>query len=319
VNLVCDARGGTPSAGPLCVDSGFSDGRLDGISSLTRLQVLSLKGNKRLRDLSSLSKCVDLEYLSLNGTSVDDAGVKCLAGLKSLTALDLTGTRIATADSLPSLANLEVLKLNETQLARISGLEKQRRLKRLELLQINGLAVVNIAGHPSLQELFLEANPADENSVGLQVELKKLEELTILHIKGCRIATLALEGLPRLEELHVAGNRRTPESISLVGPSLLKLHVTENTGLKQFELVGASSLSSPVVIRDNPDLATIRLCGVPFPRPFDEENNGRLRRVALENIPAPRLEKKRDEEHALTEKAKDWKARNVQVDVTWAE
>lgn len=60
-------------------------------------------------DLIKIAQLADLEFLGLDGTQIDDEGVKHLAGLKKLEGLTLNDTRISDA-GLTSLHELKQLK-----------------------------------------------------------------------------------------------------------------------------------------------------------------------------------------------------------------
>ncbi len=90
--------------------------------------------------------------VSLSGTKVTDAGLKELAGLKSLTELDLDRTKVTDAGlrELAGLKNLTKLYLQRTKVTG-AGLKELAGLKNLTLLYLHGVKVTN----KSMEELRL--------------------------------------------------------------------------------------------------------------------------------------------------------------------
>ncbi|GAA4406675.1 chitobiase/beta-hexosaminidase C-terminal domain-containing protein [Nibrella viscosa] len=97
-----------------------------------RQQVVSLSLNKmpvRDADLATVGQFENLRKLDINFTNITGAGLKALAGLKHLTELALSGTRITYSDLpelLRSLPSLKTVALWETQVkpADIQQLQK---------------------------------------------------------------------------------------------------------------------------------------------------------------------------------------------------
>ncbi len=121
--------------------------------------------------------------LKLCTTKVTDAGLKELAGLQSLQALDLGYTQVTDAGlkELAGLQNLQALNLSGTQVTG-AGLKELARLKSLQTLnlsgtQVTGAGLKELAGLKSLQALYLGGTKVTDAGVE---ELRKA-------LPGCRI------------------------------------------------------------------------------------------------------------------------------------
>jgi hypothetical protein len=75
--------------------AGWSDACLRPLEGLTRLQTLSLSGNRITdRGLALVARLPNLEYLSLDATDVGDEGLVHLAGMRSLKSVSLGATSV---------------------------------------------------------------------------------------------------------------------------------------------------------------------------------------------------------------------------------
>ena len=114
--------------------------------------------------------------LDLHSTKVTDAGLKELAGLKSLQVLNLAGTQVTDAGlkELADLKNLQILDLNLTKVTD-AGLKELAGLKSLQTLNLNYTQVTDaglkeLAGLKSLRSLGLAGTKVTDAGV---VELRK--------------------------------------------------------------------------------------------------------------------------------------------------
>jgi Leucine Rich repeats (2 copies) len=83
--------------------TGLNDACLVPLQRLTRLETLSLAGNKITdQGLPLIAHLPNLESLDLTATEVTDAGLPCLEALKSLKSVSLGGTRV-TAEGIKRL------------------------------------------------------------------------------------------------------------------------------------------------------------------------------------------------------------------------
>ena len=111
--------------------------------------------------LKELAGLKSLQALDLGDTKVTDAGLKELAGLKNLQTLDLCNTQVTDAGlkELAGLKSLQALDLRSTQVTD-AGLKELAGLKNLQTLnlgctQVTDAGLKELAGLKSLQTLYL--------------------------------------------------------------------------------------------------------------------------------------------------------------------
>ena len=103
--------------------------------------------------LKELAGLKSLQYLNLSATNVTDVGLKEFAGLKSLDALTLNGTKVTDAGlkELADFKSLQTLLLTGTQVTGRAGLKELAGLKSLQVLGLSGTQVTD-AGVAELQK-----------------------------------------------------------------------------------------------------------------------------------------------------------------------
>ena len=168
--------------------------------------------------------------LSFKGTGKTDAGLKELAGLKTLEALDLQASDVSDAGlkELAGLKSLHALYLGTTQVTD-AGLKNLAGLTNLETLdlgatQVTGVGLKDLAGLKSLRTLYLRYDNLTD--AGLK-ELAELQSLQTLGIENTKLTDARLKELARLK--------------SLQSLNLMDIQVTD-AGLK--ELAGMKGLRS---------------------------------------------------------------------------
>lgn len=197
---------------------------------VTRLHVASSK----FEDLRCVAH-LPLEHLHVGARRSAVQDLSPLAGLRSLTRLDLDGSQVSDLRPLSGLEQLEALWLQSVKtLESVAGLEGCVGLVDLNLnltkvedlsplsgllgltgLQLRGTRVQTLEallGLTQLESLYLEKSRL-RDLVGVQ-QLGALKRLWIFDSKVKQLAPLA--GHPSLEELNIAGLRRLedPEVIS---------------------------------------------------------------------------------------------------------
>ncbi len=148
--------------------------------------------------------------LCLNLTKVTDAGLKELAGLKSLRALYLAGTQVREA-----------------------GLKEVAGLKSLQTLDVRWTAVTDaglkeLAGLKSLQRLYL--NHGQLTDAGMK-ELAGLKNLQTLNISANHVTDAGLKelyGLKNLQSLIMWGTKATPAGVAELRKELPKCIIIDN-------------------------------------------------------------------------------------------
>jgi hypothetical protein len=134
--------------------------------------------------LKELAGLKSLQSLDLSGTQVTDAGLKELAGQKSLQWLNLYRTKVSDAGlkELAGLKSLQTLNLNDTQVTD-AGLKELGGLKSLQTLALSATKVTDaglkeLAGLTSLQTLVL--NDTEVTDAGIAELRKALPDCRII-------------------------------------------------------------------------------------------------------------------------------------------
>lgn len=141
-------------------------------------EIQNMKDFKKLEDFSNL------ESVSLNGTNVNDEGLKYISNCITINNLNLTFTPISDKgiSHLTNLKNLNYLRLKETDITdkSISSFNKMNALKELQIhgtyITTKGLLNIN---NKSLEELFL----SDADTQQDIDNLKKLSD----QLPNCKI------------------------------------------------------------------------------------------------------------------------------------
>jgi len=189
-----------------------------------------------------------------NNKHVDDAGLKQLAGLKSLQTLDLCGTKVTDAGlkELAGLKSLKGLNLQQTQ-ATDAGLKELAGLKGIQGLNLGGTKVTDaglkqLASLKGLQVLALQGTPV--TGAGLK-ELASLNGLQDLDLGGTKVTDAGLKMLAGLKSLQVLWLVHTKvtdtglkELASLKSLRYLNLRETQMTDAGLKELAGLKSLQT---------------------------------------------------------------------------
>jgi internalin A len=150
--------------------------------------------------------------LHLFGSKVRDVGLKDLAALKNLQALNLRFNQVSDAGlkELTALKNLRILNLGFTYVSD-AGLKELAALENLEALelfrtQVTAVGLKELAGLKKLQTLDLGGTQVTDT--GLK-ELSGLKSLQALNLNGTRVTDMGLRELAGLKELRVVDLRGT--------------------------------------------------------------------------------------------------------------
>ncbi|MBI4601897.1 MAG: sulfatase-like hydrolase/transferase [Planctomycetes bacterium] len=176
--------------------------------------------------LRLIGELEDLTDLSLEETSVGDAGAGHLAALEKLEWLNLYRTRIGDEGlaHLSRISSLKLLPIGETRVTD-AGLVHLKRMGRLEYLGLRGNKVTDrglehLARLAGLKGLHLGATAVTDAGAARLAGLGKLEKLWL---DGTAITDVAVEHLAKLtglKELHVAGTRLTAQGIEALRAAL---------------------------------------------------------------------------------------------------
>ena len=151
--------------------------------------------------------------LGLGHTQVTDAGLKELAELKNLQALDLSQNNLVTDAGLKELAGLKSLQkltLHDTKVTD-AGLKELAGLKNLQTLdlsrtKVTGVRLKELAGLKNLQTLYVYDAPVTDT--GLK-ELAGLKNLQTLHFGNTQVTNVGLKELAELKSLQTLYLERT--------------------------------------------------------------------------------------------------------------
>ncbi len=145
---------------------------------------------KVIDDMKELKKLMDfseLESISLNGTNINDIGLRYIAQCPTVTNINLTFTSISDQGiaHLSTLPNLEYLRLKETRIGpkSVAYFNTMTSLKSLQVHEtaLSG-AAVEALNLPNLEELFIDADTPKDMDVLINVS-KKMPACRII-IKG---------------------------------------------------------------------------------------------------------------------------------------
>ena len=135
---------------------------------------------------------------------ITDAGLKELTVLKSLTALNLGGTKVTDAGlkELAALKNLTTLQLDQCRLVTGVGLKELAPLKNLTVLSLylTGVTDAGLKELAAFTNLTTLSLPYGVTDAGLK-ELAPLKNLTTLNLYGTRVTDVGLKELAALKNL----------------------------------------------------------------------------------------------------------------------
>ena len=193
-------------------NSGISD--LTGLDLATNLEILYFAQNP-VSDLSFLSGLTNLELLTI---SVIGGDLSPLAGLVSLTHLEIHDTSISDISPLLGLTSLVTLQIHDCSISDLSGLEKLKNLQNLYLDYNNISDISSLSGLTNLRDLDLAGNTISDIS-----SLSGLTNLRGLGLFGNTISDISpLSGLTNLISLSVSQNIILEDISALSGLTNLK-------------------------------------------------------------------------------------------------
>ena len=167
------------------------------LSGLPNLTVLDLSSNDTISDFFPLSSLINLEWLSLIGSSISD--VSWISSLTNLEWLLLSYNDISDITPLSNLTNLETVWLTNNNISDISAVANMTNLEWL-ILDRNSISDISaLSGLTNLRSLWLNGNSISDISA-----LSGLTSLTRLSSRNCLISDITpLSNLTRLERLSL--------------------------------------------------------------------------------------------------------------------
>ena len=193
--------------------------------------------------LAGLEAASNLEWLTLSGNAPaagdDPLDLSPLAGLSSLTYLDLSDNALVDVSDLSRLTSLRTLLLGGNAVRDLSQLSGLTGLEALTLSG-NGLADVSaLSALTALEQLWLDGNDLSDISA-----LSALGALIYLHLGDNRIADISpLAGLSALRRLWLPGNMVADVSALAGLRALTRLDLSRNRIADASPLRGLPRLS----------------------------------------------------------------------------
>lgn len=253
-----------PELGALILDGTGADGAALGAMqlSLTRLY-LAHTAIDDAAVASLVERYPGLEALDVEDTAVGDAGVRAIAGLTRLSAVNLAGTQLTDdgGAALGHLAELEIADLGHTRVGaktvaalrglRVHELFLDHTRVRGEIAQLAPLA-------PHLVRFDVSSTPHHPSDAEL-AWLANAPNLVELGASGARIhdpLALALVKLPALREIRVADTEITSATVRAIAA---------RSGLEEVDLADTPvDDTSAAALLAAPALRILRIDGTPI-------------------------------------------------------
>lgn len=142
------------------------------LSNLYALTSLSLDGNE-IEDVCPLRSLWNLERLDLSHNGI--TSIDCLAGLTEINSLVLDGNRISDVTAVAHMP-LEWLRLADNDIADLSPLADQKRLRHLWIPNNKIISLRPLHAVHSLDSIMIYSSPLDEESLQW---LKRIEKMGV--------------------------------------------------------------------------------------------------------------------------------------------
>ncbi|MDO5552518.1 MAG: hypothetical protein Q4G68_02035 [Planctomycetia bacterium] len=147
------------------------------------------KSSITTEDMQAIGRLYDLETISFEGDSFDDAKIAALSNLKKLKSVVINNSGIQTA-------TLELL----AQLPELKTLEIRRDLK------LDNSSLAALAAYPKLERLYAHYNAFTNSGMA---KISKVASLKVVDVRGCTDVSdngaKYLARLPELQEVHFRG------------------------------------------------------------------------------------------------------------------
>ncbi len=169
-----------------------------------------------------------LRYVVLYETNITDAGLKTLGGMPQLRSLQIAATKITDRGlaEVARLPNLETLWLVQTAVtdAGVASIQHLPKLEQLALdrTQVTDACVPLLKNLPQLRKLYLGGTAITDQGLKELGELHNLTELGIMHIKITDAGLKHLAGLTNLTKLILTTEHVSPAGLRSLQASLMK-------------------------------------------------------------------------------------------------
>jgi len=199
--------------------------------SLSKVYMLRLAMKKEVDDealKTHLSRLTSLGSLSLDNTSVTDAGLAHLASLTKLRSLDLGSLKGVTGAGFEHLAKLPALEQLNLQSSGVS-VDDLKKLPGM-LPKLKGLKLGWLKVDGAVRDL---------------AALKNLQSLDLFHTDLTDVGAKGLAGMPELQKLYVWNTEITDEGLANVkGLGKLKLLYMSDTKVTDAGMAHLSGLEN---------------------------------------------------------------------------
>jgi Leucine-rich repeat (LRR) protein len=193
---------------------------------VSRSHYVDPKRNKEYytdKGLEALTRCRNLEELSIGSIGVTNAGMEHIAKLTNLTKLNLFGCDNVTDAGLAKLIALKSLKnlgITHSDVS-IAGLNKLKPMPNLTNLRVSGFerggAILDISMLTALADLYMSPRSGSVTFVDADLKcLVGLKQVRSLQIGPCDYTDKGIEylaGLTNMERLVVGGSGLTDEGL----------------------------------------------------------------------------------------------------------
>lgn len=176
--------------------------RLTALTTLPRLEALTIYGSVTDADVQAIARCSQLRGLDLNSPAMTDVSAEAIGSLRNLEALRIPTASITDAGArwLAQLQSLRELDLSRTAIGD-AGLEHLAALSKLAVVDLSETKIRDsglrfVAAWHALRTLDLSKTALDGSGFDA---LAKLDDLASLDISHCEIRD---EGLTRLAPLR---------------------------------------------------------------------------------------------------------------------
>ena len=203
------------------------------LREIVRFTEVDISGRQDIWDLSPLAKLVDLKYLNVSATRVNE--LVSLRNLTKLEVLNCSGTNVVELEPLKYATSMRELICEDTQ---VSDLSVLIGFSKLEKLYCSGSPIRGLVAIPGLKDLRCAGTPI--------TNLSPLGEVTTLFSLDCSQTSVAdlqpLSNAPKLSLLNIEST--AVEDLSpLQGADNLQTLICNNTPVRALEaLNGLSAL-----------------------------------------------------------------------------
>lgn len=196
----------------------------EAMSKLAQLSIDESGESEKMTSLSGIQCLTGLTHLSISGSDVRDLSPLSVLALKELYIGNSASPDFTTLTAAGVAASsLSTLKVSESAVQELTGVEKLSMLRILELRDNDIQDVSSLAGLEMLQELRLDGNRVRD--IGPLTTLPTLQRLSVDENELTSLA--ALDAHPKLMSVTASGNRIASVS-GLELPALVELDLSAN-------------------------------------------------------------------------------------------